>query len=235
MRILIVDQCSGSKQQPDWFNAFDAETVDANSLAELRAREQTPTYPARDLYTGRQQRYINEAVDRLRKVGDTVDRYYISAGFGFVSEWTELPPYEVTFQDYNKTGINERSMDLEIETDLLDQIDTKPLYDLVFLALGSDYYEALDLSRVLDTIPDSTMVVLFNRDDNTEQRPNVVSIPARTAEAKEQGSTVVGLKGSYLKQFAAHRSNDTMVDSLSEVAKYCTTEQTQQFGLDAYD
>jgi len=235
MRILIVDQCSGSKQRPDWFDAFDAETIDSHSLAGLRARDQTPIYPAHDLYTGRQQRYINEAVDRLREVGDTVDRYYISAGFGFVGESTELPPYEVTFRNYGTAGIQDRSKDLGIEADLLDQIDTESAYDLVFLALGGDYYEALDLSRVLDAIPESTMVVLFNREGDTERRQNAVSIPARTAEAKEQDSTVVALKGHYLKQFAASRANGRTVESLSELIEYCTTEQTRQSGLDAYD
>lgn len=235
MRILIVDQCSGSKRDPDWFDAFDAETIDANSLAELRARKQTPIYPAHDLYTGRQQQYINEAVDRLREAGDTVDRYYISAGFGFIGESIELPPYEVTFRNYDTAGIQERSKNLEIETDLLDRIDTESAYDLVFLALGSDYYEALDLSRVLNAIPESTMVVVFNREGDTEQRQNVVSIPARTDEAKEQGSTVVALKGHYLKQFAASRTNGRTVESPSELVEYCTTEQTRQSGLGAYD
>ena len=235
MRILIVDQCSGSKQCPDWFDAFDAETIDSHSLAGLRARAQTPIYPAHDLYTGQQQKYINEAVNRLREVGDTVDRCYISAGFGFVSESTELPPYEVTFRNYDTAGIRERSENLGIETDLLDWVETESAYDLVFLALGSDYYEALDLSRVLNTIPESTMVVLFNREGDTERHQNTVSIPARAAEAKEQGSTVVALKGHYLKQFAASRANGRTVKSPSELVECCTTEQTRQSGLDAYD
>ncbi|EMA54695.1 MULTISPECIES: hypothetical protein [Halococcus] len=235
MRVLVVDQCSGSKQSPEWFDSFDAETIDDFSLPELRERERTPTYSAHDLYTGRQQQYIDVAVDRLRESGDTVDRYYISAGFGFVGEATELPPYEVTFQDYDTESVHERSSELEIQSDLLNRLDDDPAYDLVFLALGSDYYEALDLSRLLDTFSDSTMVVLFNREADAEQRPNVISIPARTAEAKEQGSTVIGLKGQYLKQFAAHRAEGTTIDSFTEVVEYCTTEPTRQSGLGSYD
>lgn len=235
MHILIIDQCSGSKQCPGWFDAFDAETIDAHSLTELQARKQTPTYPAHDLYTGRQQQYINVAVDRLRESGDTVDRYYISAGFGFISECTELPPYEVTFQNYGTAGIHERSADLKIQANLLDRVDAESTYDLAFFALGNDYYESLDLPRVLDAIPESTMIALFNREDDTERRPNVVSIPARTTEAKEQGCTVVALKGHYLKQFAASRANGRAVESPPNIVEYCTTEQTHQSDLDAYD
>ena len=235
MHILVVDQCSGSKESPEWFDAFDTTAIDNSSLDELRTRDRTPTYAAHALYTGRQQQYIGEAVDRLREAGDTIERFYISAGFGLVHEETEIPPYEATFKDYDEAGIQERSDDLDIGSNLLGLVDKGPAYDIIFFALGSDYYESFDLTHILDAIPGSTLVVLFNREEDVDQRPNTVSIPARTAEAKEQGSTVIGLKGHYLKQFAAHRANGTPIESTTDLIECCNSGPTEQSGLTTYD
>lgn len=233
MQILVVDQCSGSKRCPDWFNKLDADAIDATSLQELQGREQTPTYPARDLYTGRQQGYINSAVASLRDAGDEVDRLFISAGFGVVDEETNLVPYEVTFKDYSPEDIDNRAEQLRIQSDLLDRLENQ--YDIVFFALGSDYYRSFDLETVIDAIPDNTLVVLFNQETLASGRSNVVSIPARTAEAAEQGAIVVGLKGRYLQQFATHRTNGAAVESPEDVVEYCTTEYTAQTGIGEFD
>lgn len=235
MRFLIIDQCSGSKDVPDNTSEFGADEIDDHGREGLLARDGVPAISARHLYTGRQQQYIDSAVDRLRANGDTVDRLYISAGFGLVDEETELPPYNVTFAGMSASAIDEQAARLEIPTDVRTAVQATPSYDVVILALGSDYYRACDLESVLDAIPSETLGVVFNQEELATEREHIVSIPARTTEAKEHGTIVVALKGKYLQNLADHRSRAKGALELSDIVEYCTTEPTTQTGLSEYD
>lgn len=235
MNVLIIDQCSGSKRCPDWFDPYDRTEIDGASLTELRERERTPTFPARTLYTGRQQQYITEAVDRLRDSGDSVDRLFISAGFGLVDESTEVPPYDVTFAGMSADEIRTRSRALAIESDLSDHLTEHHEYDVIFLPLGNDYYEAIDLEALFADVPESTIIVVFNSESAAAERSNVISIPARIDEAKAHEETVVALKGLYLRQFAANRSDGNVIDSPEDVVTYCRNSPTQQSGFGRFE
>ncbi|WP_318571207.1 hypothetical protein [Salinigranum marinum] len=235
MRFLIIDQCSGSKEVPNNASEFSAADIDEHGREGLLARDGVPAIPARQLYTGRQQGYIDSAVDRLRAAGDTVDRLYISAGFGLVDEETELPPYNVTFAGMNSSAIDERATRLGIPADVREAVQATPPYDIVVLALGSDYYRACAVESVLDAIPSETLGVIFNQEALATEREHIVSIPARTTEAKEHGAIVVALKGKFLQNLADHRSRGAAMEKLSDLVEYCTTEPTTQTGLSEYD
>ena len=230
MDILIIDQCSNKKSHPDESAVFDAAEIDQSGLDTLRNREEAVSLPAKKLYSGRQQRYISEAVDSLRADQHTVDRYFISAGFGLVEEQEELPPYDVTFANMSASEIRSRSASLEI-TEHTQEAVSAASYDIVFLALGSDYYQALDLSEVLTTLPENSTGVVFNQEDLAEQYDAVVSIPARTEQAKEQGTIVVSLKGQYLKNFASHLATGLEPESLEDITEACLSEPTSQKDL----
>jgi len=233
MDILVIDQCSNSKSYPDESAVFDAAEIDDTGLDALRARDEAVSVPARKLYGGRQQQYVSEAVDSLRADGNTVDRYFISAGFGLVEEREELPPYDVTFAEMTASEIDSRSASLEISERTRDAI-TSSSYDIVFFALGSDYYRALELSDVLAALPADTLGVTFNQEEIAERYDNVVSIPARTEQAKEQGTIVVALKGNYLKNFASHLANGSEPDSPDDVKSACLSEPTSQKDLSEF-
>jgi hypothetical protein len=79
------------------------------------------------------------------------------------------------------------------------------------------------------------MGLVFNQEDLAASRKNVVSIPARTAEAKEHGTIVVALKGRYLQNFARHRKEGATVDEIADIVEYCTTEPTTQTGFGAFE
>ena len=234
MRILIVDQCSNMKDIPEAVTPLDESTIDGQSLEDLRSREDMPTRRARKLYTGRQQQYISAAVERFRAAGDHVDRVFISAGFGVVDENEPLPAYDVTFTGRSEEAIRTRAQDLNIQNDLEARLTATPPYDVVVLALGRDYYLTFDLSGVIAVIPDETIVVLFNHPDVAERYSNALSVPARTEQAKEQGTITVALKGRYLQHLADHRSHGATVEGPEDVLHYCTTEYTSQSGLDRY-
>ena len=232
MNILVIDQCSKAKEYREGSPSYDADEIDDHGLEALRNRSQTPSIAARKLYAGRQQQYINDAVDRLRASGDSVDRYFISAGFGLVEENEPLPPYDVTFADMSKSEIRDRAGKLGIQNDLLELVSGA--YDIVFFALGSDYYASFDLPAVLGDVPGDTWAVCFNHTEVTDSFENAVSLPARTEQAKEQGTIVVALKGRYLQNFADHRGNGKEVTSAADIERYCTETATTQTGLDQH-
>lgn len=234
MRILVIDQCSKAKAQDD-SDAYDADGIDGySSLEELRSQTEKPIQKARKLYTGRQQQYISQAIDKLEeKSNDTVERYFISAGFGLVSEKECLPPYDVTFRDYSSEEVAERASKLEIKRDMLDVVTGT--YDVIFFALGRDYYRTFDVATVLKAIPSDTWVVCFNHESVTAEFENVLSLSARTEEAKELGTIVVALKGKYFQNFADYRSNGAQVNGLDDIETYCTTEYTSQSNFDTFE
>ncbi|GAB3038759.1 hypothetical protein [Natronobiforma cellulositropha] len=233
MDVLIIDQCSNSKSYPDNSISYDAVEIDESSLKSLRTRDGAASIPARKLYTGRQQGYVGEAVESLRAGGHTVDRYFISAGFGLVDENEELPPYNVTFADMTATEIDSRASLLQIPEQTREAV-TSEAYDIVFFPLGSDYYRAVDIASVIFALPTETIAVTFNQEDLATRSDNVVSVPARTEQAKEHGEIVVALKGVYLKNFAENLAQNVTITSLEDVTEACLTQSTSQKDLSEF-
>lgn len=230
MNILVVDQCSKAKNHDTSAKSFTADDIDSHSLAELRDRPGTPALKARRLYAGRQQQYINQAVDKLRSAGDTVDRYFISAGFGLVDETEVLPPYDVTFASFSREAIRARADKLGIQSVLLELLERD--YELIYLSLGQDYYATFDLETILKHADPDSWVVCFNHGLQTAEFPNAVSLPARTEDAKDQGTITVALKGRYLQNFAEHRSNGREIETASDIRESCMSSGTDQSNLD---
>lgn len=225
--VLVIDQCSGSKDVPDDATEFELDELEGVSKEQLLARDNVPGIAARDLYTGRQQKNVTEAVRALRRDGVNVDRYFISAGFGLVGEDEQLPPYEVTFSGMNVSEIRERSRQLDIKRDVT-QLLTDAEYDVVFFTLGKDYYKSIDIDEAVRKIPSNRIGVVFNRDLVNDQYMNIVSVPARTEDAKRHGTIVIGLKGLYLKNFALNLPGEKVLRP-EIISKLCrTTDDTQQ-------
>jgi hypothetical protein len=231
MRILVVDQCSRDKAYPDDSSVCDIEMIDEHSLGDLLDRPVLPGIEARDLYTGRQQRHVSKAIRILRTADIGVDRVFVSAGFGVVEEDTRLPPYDVTFKEMNQEEIAARSRQLGISNDVIEFLTEAPPYDIVFLPLGADYYSALDIDRLIAARHHLTTLVLFNRGSLAEEHPNVVSIPARTKEAKEYGEITIALKGEYLRRFA-RQAVKSQPSTPQGIVEYCQADPTVQSGLD---
>lgn len=233
MHILIVDQCSSAKKTSGRHDPLDKDTIDTASRDELIGKDGIETYSAEELYQGRQQERITEAKRLLENTGDEVDRVFVSAGFGVVDEQEQLPLYDVTFADMGAAEIDDRAEDLDIHEDLHDLIVGRE-YDVVFFALGNDYYRSAKLKKLLPDISEETFVVFFNQDAFAEEYENGLSIPARTPEAKAFGTIVVALKGEYLRNFASHRVAGNRVETLDDIETYCTEEPGSQSGLDDY-
>jgi hypothetical protein len=233
MRILIIDQCSGSKKSSDRTEPLDKDTIDSKPREALVNQDGTESYRAEELYEGRQQQRITDAKQLLENAGDEVDRVFISAGFGIVDSSDTLPLYDVTFADMSKKEINERVEELSIHQDARDLIEGSD-YDIIFFALGSDYYESARIDELLSDISEDTFLVFFNREALEEEYENAVSIPARTSQAKEYGTIVVALKGKYLHNFGSNRASGKEVRSIDQLEAYCREEPNSQVGLEDY-
>ncbi len=230
LNVLVIDQCSGSKDIPDNAPVLEEEEAVEQTREQAIARDNVPGIAATDLYTGRQQRFVTEGVRRLRTPGEdhSVERYFISAGFGLVSETDRLPPYETTFTSMNVGEIEARSDRLDIRQDLREVLHETE-YDIVFFVLGSDYYTSIDIDDVVQEIPPDRIAVVFNRELADEQFDNVVSVPARTEDAKRHGSIVVGLKGHYLRNFAdrLHEVDIVTPETVEELCRRVDEDPTQ--------
>ncbi|MFC7205253.1 queuine tRNA-ribosyltransferase tRNA-guanine transglycosylase [Haloferax namakaokahaiae] len=234
LNVLVVDQCSGSKEFPDGAPVFDAEETLKFSREELLEGDNVPAIAARDLYTGRQQNYVSEAVRRLRDDGHQVSRYFISAGFGLVSEDESLPPYEVTFSSMKVAEIRDRSSQLQIRPDLEKVLDEGD-FDVVFFTLGKDYYNSIDIDSMIQRIRADQIGVVFNREIVDKQFDNIVSVAARTEDAKNHGTIVIGLKGVYLKNFARRVGDIDVLDpGLIETLCRKVEEAPTQAALEQY-
>jgi len=235
MDILIIDQCSKKKTIETEQEPLTAAEIDEHdSLDALRSSTELPLVRAQQLYGGRQQQYITQAVKQLQeKTADSVERYFISAGFGLVAADEKLPPYNVTFTDYTDSEIRERASKLGIEADILEIVNQD--FDIIFFALGSDYYKTFDIPSVLATVPEKTSVVLFNQEEGVKELDNAISLPARTEQAKEYGTIVVALKGKYIQHFAEHRANGTAVPDIQTLQEWCMEPYTSQSNFSQYN
>ena len=233
MRILIVDQCSSAKKGTDRSDSIDRESISTESRGDLIEKDGVASYRAEDLYQGRQQQRITEAKRLLKRASDDVDRVFISAGFGVVDSEEELPLYDVTFADMSAEEIDSRAEDLEIYENLRERIIGAD-YDVVFFALGSDYYRSAKLGELLPDVSNETFVVFFNQEEFEAEYDNGISIAARTPQAKASGTIVIALKGEYLHNFATHREAGHEVKSIDDIKAYCKDEAASQAGINDY-
>lgn len=233
MRILIVDQCCSAKKTTQRTKSLSKETIDASTREQLIQQEGVESYRAAELYQGRQQTRIKDAIQTLESAGDEVQRVFVSAGFGVVEASESLPSYDITFADMNVEEISNRASKLQIYTDLRECIQQTE-YDMIYFALGTDYYRSIQLEKLLDDITGEPYVVLFNQEEFDNKAQNIISIPARTPQARQFGTTVIALKGEYLSNFAAHRAQGDVVESLTDIEDYCQSKVGSQSGLDDY-
>lgn len=232
MRVLVIDQCSNDKDLPDDCNRLSQSEIDDHDLEDLLQREDIVSRRAGNLYDGRQQRLVTQAVDHMTTAEIHVDRFFVSAGFGLVSENQELPAYDVMFQ--NKGHARRRGRELRLPDEVAHRVATVDESDVVFLLLGATYYEAINVENVVKQTPEDAYVVVFNRDDLVADRPNALSLTANTETGSKYGGGAIGVKGTYLKNFADNVATGETVASVADIENYCTTPPTEQAGFEQF-
>lgn len=164
-KILIINSCSKSKaishsDQPTCADLNTKEQRDAQKV-----KFESLLTPAGKLYTGKQASAIQSAVKMLKESHE-VDYYIISAGFGFVNEQEQLPPYECSFSGLGKRKIKEMADNLSIIKDMQVSIASK--YDFIYLALGIDYLTAIGN---LDFLASKTELLVHYNKNITNNKP----------------------------------------------------------------
>ena len=203
LHILVVGSCGKSKlttcENPPGCKDISCKA----DLSIWRKRYDSLATPASKMYTGNQNRELVKGVLLLRKIAETeVDLKIISAGFGFLDENELIPPYECSFSGMKRSQIISRSERLEIGADF-EQI-CKIGFDLIYLALGTDYFLALgDRWKKLAR----TTVIGFNKkliEAFTLRIPSGHKIVHALSEKGYKIHGVTGFKGDLLRILAEH-------------------------------
>ena len=235
MKILIIDQCSASKETPRGTEVLSAEAVRAWITSDSEHPDAV-VVPANRLYMGRQQQMVRRAIEILRDAGDEVTLVYISAGVGVVEETEAIPPYEATFAGLPKEEVCKLGETLGITSDLLALL-RRPSegWDLVVFTLGAAYWKAIDTETVFDAADQTSSMVGFNIEQVARGVPGITSLPARLEEARDLEEIVIALKGRFLLRFARNRRLNGEPSDHAEQVQYFRRPPDTQASFTNYD
>ncbi|MFW9846353.1 MAG: DUF6884 domain-containing protein, partial [Candidatus Thorarchaeota archaeon] len=203
MRVLVVGSCGKSKSKisPCRPQCKDLRSKDSLLIWQKRLSDQLT--PAREMYTGHQNRELLRGIDTLRRIPRLeVHLLILSAGFGILSENELVPPYDCSFSKMKTADIQKRAKTLGNSESF--RTANKIRYDLTYLALGKKYLTALGddyLSATRGT------VVSFDRKAMHER---LVYVPSGSVSVRSFSSRgfkihgVVGFKGDLLRILADH-------------------------------
>ncbi|HDM05786.1 MAG TPA: hypothetical protein ENG34_00730, partial [Candidatus Aenigmarchaeota archaeon] len=144
MEVLVLTSCVASKKygiaeiKPllDKHN-LPIPTDDLENERKYKEILKEFVLPASQMYEG-SFKFVKELVNTLRKRGDEVDFFIISARYGLIDENTPIIPYECTFKGLNKDEIRAKAERLKIYEKVLEKLQEKT-YDLAIFILGKDY------------------------------------------------------------------------------------------------
>lgn len=144
MKVLVLTSCVASKKyciteiKPllDKHN-LPIPTDDLENEKKYKEILKEFILPASQMYEG-SFKFVKELVNTLRKRGNEVDFYIISARYGLIDESTPVIPYECTFKGLSKEEIRKKADKLEIYKKLIDLLRKKE-YDKAIIILGGDY------------------------------------------------------------------------------------------------
>lgn len=206
MRILVVGSCGKKKLNQSITSPTCEELASVDEINTWREKSNSPITRVRDLYTGNQNRELVKGVDLLRQIEKTEVKFsIISAGFGLVEENDALPSYDCSFSGMKKSHIQERAELLGIPSDFEELITSG--YDLVYLALGKNYFLTLGDEWRRKT---STPIIGFDSSLFEEQMlciPSAHEIVSSFSQNGHKIHGVTGFKGDLLRVLANHALN----------------------------
>jgi hypothetical protein len=222
MDILVLSPCSKDKRYDP---VLDCEDVDEHPREELVQEHSEYTTTAAEMYTGREHKHVEEAVNHLRDVAD-IDWYIISAGFGLLRDKTEIPSYECGFSDIESVrkrakragyDINDLTNDETIEavgrekgipqafSDVLSRE-----YELLFVVLSEPYL--LSVADALTEIPEQTTAFAFASNGSKQFVGDCIWIPATETERQALETTWMALRGKQFSTLAANIAKEGLND-----------------------
>lgn len=202
MRILVIGSCTKSKQDDGCPVSLRLTETDFASADRLRAREEELSRwlrPAAEMYTGRQHTQMMDGVRALRtSFGQEVCQVAIaSAGYGVLSEETQIAPYDFTFHGMQKPRIKERGKRLGIPETIRQTIVG---HRLIFVLLGDDYL--LSLRPPLSPSHNQKIIAFGSAKLRYVPHADVVVLPADKEAAREFRDGITTVKGKMFYLFA---------------------------------
>ncbi len=231
MRICIVGSCGKKKLSSHPRSPTCNEIQTKGDIRRWQEEFKDLCHPARVMYTGNQNRELVKGLDLLRTIDDAIiDFYIISAGFGFLRENDLVPPYDCAFSGMKKRELQERAENLGIPHDFEEHCLEQ--YDLMYLALGKDYFLSLGTDWIEK---ESTTVIQFVMRDSPT---NHVWFPAdnrivQTFSAnghKVHGAA--GFKGDLLRIMAGYALRAS--DPYGELIEWTSPSYLKQLFADLY-
>lgn len=214
MDVLVISACSGSKAQDEEKLAY--EDFKSDDFKEREEKLSKYSLPAKKMYTGQEHKYVNEAVRKMQG-NISLDWKIISAGYGMLDPDQEIVPYEVTFND-NEINTRKWAEEIGIPEDFLSVIED---YDLVIVALGTEYLKGLNLKDY--KIPESPQLLFLGGKSAKKELPkqnNIYRIPVGSEQQKKYSRMMIRLKGWLLDQFSSNIESEKDFEKLSRDPDY---------------
>jgi hypothetical protein len=202
MRVLIVGSC-GKRKLHNSINQPKCCDIDSrHGIDHWRQQFSGLSVLARDLYTGPQSTELIKAVDLLRTISNIeVQIVIISAGFGILQENDLVPPYDCSFESMKIGEIRKRSEELNLQSSFTKLMHEN--FDLVYLALGKRYLDALG-KDILSTIQTPTIVFHQQESKHLIRIPCSAEIVKVFSKHGHKMHGVVGFKGDLLRILARY-------------------------------
>jgi hypothetical protein len=224
MRILIVTSCTGEKAE-ERDGALKIEDFRAGGEHVRRREKDLCNFllPAGEMYTGQQHVRLMRGVNALRNSsqrngGDIlVDLYVLSAGYGLISEFRKIAPYECTFAGMKAMELRHWADRIKVPQDFR-RLATGS-YDFGLVLLGDNYLHACALTS--DVRLGGLTLVLCGK-GQAKKLPRISDLRVlalSNSEAKRFSCGLVGLKGELVARLLKKLGEDKhLVQKLSDPA-----------------
>ncbi|TXT56618.1 MAG: hypothetical protein BAJATHORv1_20208 [Candidatus Thorarchaeota archaeon] len=225
MDICVIGSCGKRKKTSSTLAPDCEQILKKKDLSIWREKLNHLLVPARDMYTGNQNRELKKGVDLLREIDDvSVDYFIISAGFGLLAENEPIPPYECSFSSMKSRDIQLRAKNLSIVSDFLTICEKN--HDLMYLALGKSYL--ISLGSDWQSSFSGTLIAFDSKLDG----PNTVIVPSGNSTVRSfsrRGYKIhgaAGFKGDLLRILANYVLEQD--DSYNEISSWLEPFYLQQ-------
>ena len=177
MRTLLITPCSAQKRGdvPDPARAADLADPERRQKAEARLAEFA--CPAMEMYTGTHHRLVMDGVRAVwqRWGRDSLNLAVLSGGYGLLPAEQEIIPYDVTFDEFDETGLAAWVARLEIPQRAAALAGA---HDLVLYLLDGRYLAALGLPLA---VPGSVQQIALTDEDSLALLPAAPNLHAVVA------------------------------------------------------
>ena len=207
-KMLIISSRSAKKHGIGNDKCYIPTTILDNPKMRRHIEEKFPesTYPAKDLYLGRQHILVVQGFELLKQVpGLEVELFIYSAGYGLVHSDDFLIPYDVTFSNMGRREKKARGAFLGMPNRYIQLIRD---YDLVVHLLGADYLTSMNLPHSLPTNPLLLFVGGRSIGRMLPDQPNICLFETDIGMCKSFHSAYVALKGAVFLALAKYLKNE---------------------------